>query len=54
MGSVNVTATATSASRKSARQVDLGNKYLSELDYEQAVLSFKEAIKIDPKNEEAY
>ncbi len=51
---VIVTATATSASRKSARQVDLGNKYLSELDYEQAVLSFKEAIKIDPKNEEAY
>ena len=49
-----VIATATSPSHRSSRQIDLGNKYLEELNYEQAVASFEAAIKIDPKNEEAY
>ena len=43
-----------SPERKLQAKLDLGNKYLSELDYEQAVASFEAAIKIDPKNAEAY
>lgn len=39
---------------KAKKQVDLGEKYLTDMDYENAVLAFREAIRIDPKNEEAY
>ena len=35
-------------------QYDLGMKYLSELNYEQAVAAFTEAISIDAKRPEAY
>ena len=35
-------------------QLDLGMKYLEELDYEQAILAFTKAIEIDPKQAEAY
>jgi len=35
-------------------QLDLGQKYLTELNYEQAVLAFTKAIELDPKNAEAY
>lgn len=40
--------------RELKKQLDLGHKYLTELDYEQAIASFKAAIAIDPMNEEAY
>jgi|GEM_PF-6709234 len=36
------------------RQIQLGNKYLSELDYEQAIVAFEKAIEIDPKQVRAY
>ena len=36
------------------RKLDLGDKYLTDMDYEKAVLSYKEAITIDPKNIKAY
>ena len=35
-------------------QLDLGYKYLEELDYEQAIAAFVESIEIDPKNTDAY
>jgi len=35
-------------------QYDLGVKYLSELNYEEAVVAFNKAIEIDPKQAEAY
>lgn len=35
-------------------QLDLGNKYLSELDYEQAIVAYEAAIEIDPMSVEAY
>ncbi len=35
-------------------QLDLGMKYLEELDYEQAILAFTRAIEIDPKKPDAY
>lgn len=43
-----------SAIRKVTELLDLGNKYLTEQDYEQAVVSFQKVIEIDPKCEEAY
>lgn len=40
--------------RKLEMQLNLGQKYLQELDYEQAQLAFEQAIAIDPKCAEAY
>ncbi len=36
------------------RQLALAEKYMSELNYEAAILAYKAAIQIDPKNIEAY
>ena len=35
-------------------QLDLGSKYMAELDYEGAIVALNKAIKIDPKNVDAY
>ena len=35
-------------------QLDLGFKYMAELDYESAIVALNKAIKIDPKNVDAY
>ncbi len=35
-------------------KIDLGRKYLLEMDYEQAILAFEDAINIDPKRTDAY
>ena len=35
-------------------QYDLGVRYLSEGNYEEAILAFEAAIEIDPKNADAY
>ena len=35
-------------------QLSLGNKYLSELNYEQAIVAYSAVIEIDPKNVDAY
>ena len=43
-----------SPSNRLSRQLDLGQKYLEEMDYEQAKIAFDEAIAIDPMNTEAY
>jgi len=37
-----------------AELLDLGEKYLLEMDYEQAIVQFTKAIEIEPKNERAY
>ena len=42
------------ARKQYEEQVSLGERYLEELDYEAAIAAFKEAIRIDPKREEAY
>lgn len=34
--------------------LSLGNRYLEEMKYEQAIAAFENAISIDPKNEDAY
>ncbi|MCM1217670.1 MAG: tetratricopeptide repeat protein [Lachnospiraceae bacterium] len=36
------------------RQFDLGNRYLEEMNYEQAVIAFESAIEIDPISVDAY
>lgn len=46
--------TANSAERRLANQLELGRKYLEEMNYEQAIVAFEAAIAIDPKCEEAY
>lgn len=43
--------TATSSPRRVHRQLDLGQKYLDKLDYEQAIASFDKALEIEPNNE---
>ena len=43
-----------SPDKRLAKQLDLGNRYLEEMDYEQAILAYKTAIEIDPKCEDAY
>ena len=43
-----------SPERRIQEQLDLGYKYLSELDYEQAVACFEAIIEIDPRNTDAY
>ena len=35
-------------------QMRQGKKYLSDMDYQKAVLAYEEAISIEPENEEAY
>ncbi len=40
--------------KKAARQLELARKYVSELNYEQAIIAYETAIKIDPKNADAY
>ncbi|MBR3039714.1 MAG: VWA domain-containing protein [Lachnospiraceae bacterium] len=41
-------------SRKAKKQLDIANKYLTNLDYENAILAYEDVIAIDPKCEEAY
>lgn len=48
-----LTACASGAS-KAADKIELGQKYLTELHYTEAVAAFTEVIKIDPSNIEAY
>lgn len=36
------------------RQLSLGNRYLDEMEYEQAIAAFEEAIEIAPKNPDPY
>ena len=40
--------------KKLQEQLDLGNKYLDEMDYERALVAFNAVLKIDPKNADAY
>lgn len=42
-----------SPARKLNAQLELGEKYLNDLDYEKAVAAFKEALSIEPDSEEA-
>ncbi|EHO53097.1 tetratricopeptide repeat protein, partial [Lachnospiraceae bacterium oral taxon 082 str. F0431] len=39
---------------KVQEQLDLGSKYMAELDYESAIVALNKAIKLDPKNVDAY
>lgn len=39
---------------KLKKQLDLGQKYLAEMNYEEAVVTFNQAIEIDPRSADAY
>lgn len=41
-----------SPSQMLKKQLALGQKYLNELDYDQAIVAFKEALKINPRSED--
>ena len=43
-----------SPTNRLSRQLDLGNRYLEEQNYEQAIVEFDKAIAIDPMSVEAY
>ena len=49
------TITALTAGRRTAReQLALGDRFLEEMDYENAILAYTRAIEADPKNAQAY
>ena len=43
-----------SGARRLRQQLDLGNRYLTGLQYTEAIAAFEEALEIDPKSAEAY
>ncbi|MBR0092333.1 MAG: tetratricopeptide repeat protein, partial [Lachnospiraceae bacterium] len=51
---VGVIVYSNSPARRLQQQLDLGARYLSELDYEQAIAAYEAALEIDPKSAEAY
>ena len=34
--------------------LDLGQKYMTEMNYEEAIIAYNKALEIDPKNVDAY
>ncbi|MCR5674989.1 MAG: tetratricopeptide repeat protein [Lachnospiraceae bacterium] len=48
-----VTIYSRSPAQQAKKQISLGERFLTELNYEQAVAAFSEALKIDPKNADA-
>ena len=51
---VGIFAVGGNSGKKLQEQLDLGNKYLDEMDYERALVAFNAVLKIDPKNADAY
>jgi len=46
--------TGSNALRTTAKQLSLGEKYLSELKYDKAIVAFNKVIEIEPRNMQAY
>lgn len=44
----------TANSRAAREQLELGDHYLEDMDYENAILAYSKAIEVDPKNAQAY
>ena len=51
---ISVLLTKVAPQQKITKQLELGNKYLTEMDYEQAIVAFEQAIEIDPMNADGY
>ena len=51
---ISVLLTKVAPQQKITKQIELGNKYLTEMDYEQAIVAFEQVIEIDPMNADAY
>ena len=43
-----------SLKKKSAQQLEMARKYVSDMNYNQAIIAYKALIDIDPKNTDAY
>ena len=52
--SIILTSCAKSIEQQLSEQLELGQKYLEDGNYDQAVVVFEKAISIDPKSWEAY
>lgn len=51
---ISVLMTKVGPQQKITNQLELGNKYLTEMNYEQAIVVFEQVIEIDPMNADAY
>ena len=51
---VLLTACGNSSNAQLKECFDLGQKYLAEMNYEEAIIAYNKALEIDPKNVEAY
>ena len=49
-----IVASSTGTRTRVKQKLELGEKYLSEMKYEEAILVFKEVIEIEPRNVQAY
>jgi len=54
VGGIVIYVKALSPDARLQKQLDLGRKYLDEMDYERAIAAFEKAIEIDPNNPEIY
>lgn len=52
--SIMVTACSKSIEQQVAEQLELGQKYLTELNYEEAIVAFRKVIDLEPKYMDAY
>ena len=51
---VTMVMSSASPSKRLQQQLDLGERYLSELNYEQAIAAYEAALELDPKSADAY
>ena len=51
---IGVILASSNSGKKLQEQLDLGNKYLDEMDYERALVAFNAVLEIDPRNADAY
>lgn len=49
-----VIAISNSPNSRAKKQLELGNRYLTEMDFDQAIAAYKVVLEIDPKNVDAY
>ena len=49
-----LTACGSSSNAQLKECLDLGQKYMTEMNYEEAIIAYNKALEVDPKNVEAY
>ena len=54
VGLIALTSCGNSSNAQLKECLDLGQKYMTEMNYEEAIIAYNKALEIDPKNVEAY